>query len=649
MLLPFVISGLALGSVYALSGVGIVVLFRATGVLNLAYGAIGALSALVAWQLIEDGQSPALAYAVAPALAAVLSGLYGRLLSPLVAQRDSLVKAVCTLGFALVLLGFCFWNWSDDPRTLSLPTDEFGWDVGSARVTGTQAFAFLLAVGLTVAAAILLRRSRIGTQMRALAGDREISALLGVRILRVETVAWVVSGAVAGITGLVLADLTRLEAGTLTFLVIASLAAGVVGRFRSIGVTLAGGLAVGLIEGVGGAFTTVAPYRAVAPFAVAVLVILWLQRRSARARRGSTVEIRSAESAATATAHPQPPGDRRRVLWVALALLAGTAVLAVVVPMVATGYWVRVITSAAIFAVPSAGIGLLYGRLGLVSLGQVALLGVGGWVALRLSFATGLPFPLVVLLAGAATCLVGIVYGLPALRLSGIDLALVTLMAGGAFQVAFNAAGFPDGGGGFLGRVSGEVQRSMPRPSFASSDSAFFRLTIACAVLALILVLVHQRRRPGRAWAAIRESEAGALATGIAITRYKLWGFALAAFVTGVAGAFLAANSGRLDPIAFRASDSVLLFAVVLIGGAYGLTGAIVAGVMGQILPAVLDSVGIDGNLILVVFGIGLMHALITAPRGIGGQLETLAALLRPKRRDPAPAAEPETEAVAAK
>ncbi|WP_214316840.1 ABC transporter permease [Nonomuraea sediminis] len=630
-MLPFVISGLALGAVYALSGVGLVVLYRATGVLNLAYGAIGAIGALLSWQLLQDGLPAALALAAAPLLSAVLSGLYGGLISPLVADRDPLVKAVCTLGFALMLLGVCFWTWSDDPRTLTLPTDTAGFDLGTARVTLTQVLALALAVALTAGTGALLRWTAFGRAMRALADDREISALLGVPIRRVEVVTWVAGGAAAGLTGLVLGSLTRLEAGTLTFLVIASLAAGVVGRFRSLPVTLAAGLAIGLVEALGGASAATAPYRSVAPFAVAVAAILWLQRKGARARRGGTVEVRTAARPVTAAARPLPPGDPRSVLKVVLGLALGAALLAVVVPLVLDGYWVRVLTTAAIFVIPAAGIALLYGRLGLVSLGQVALLGVGGWVALRLAFATGWPFPVVVLVAGLATCLVGIVYGLPALRLSGVDLALVTLMAGGAFQVAFSATGFPDGGPGFLGRIAGSgMQQAMPRPSLASSDAGFFRVVLVCAALALILVVLHQRGRPGRAWAAIRGGEAGALAVGVALTRYKVWAFALAAFITGTAGALLAANAGRLDPISFKASDSVLLFAVVLIGGAYGLTGVVLSGVVGQVVPALLDAAGVNGNLMLVVFGAGTVHALVTAPRGIGGQLEDLAAKVAP-------------------
>lgn len=629
-LAPFVVAGLALGSVYALSGVGMVVLYRATGVLNLAYGALGAVSALVAWQLLESGYTNATAYTAGVALATALSGLYGWLVSPLVADREPLVKAAASLGFALILLGTCFWIWSDDPRTLGLPTDTWGTDLFSTRVNATQVLALVAAVGLTASTTLCLRATRLGVAMRALANDREISAVLGVRTRRVEAVAWVGSGLVAGLTGLVLADLTRLEAGSLTFMVIASLAAGVVGRFRSLAGTLAGGLAIGLLQSVARAYTDVAQYNGVAPFVIAIAVILWMQRRAARARQGSTVDIRAAGVAVAGRdrgpLRALPPGDWGSVLRTLLTGGALVAVLAFAIPAAVDSYWVRVCTTACIYAVVAAATGLLYGRLGLVSLGQVALLGVGGWVALRLSFATDWPFLVVALMAGAVTCLVGVVYGLPALRLGGLDLALVTLMAGGAFEVVFSATGFPDGGSGLLGRVGGTgIQQNVPRPGYVDSDTAFFRFTLAAAAVLFAVILLHQRRRPGRAWGAIRESEAGALASGVAVTLYKLWAFALAAFVTGVAGAFLAVGVGRLDPISFRGSESVLLFAVVLIGGAYGLLGAALAGALSQVVPALLDSAGINGNLILVVFGAGLIHALVTAPRGVAGQIESLA------------------------
>src|SRR5213076_1068014 len=161
MLKPFIISGLAVGSLYALSGLGMLVLYRATGVLNLAYGALGAMAALISWQLLQNGASDWPAYAVGVAGGASL--LYGSLLGPYLAEREPVVKATASLGFALAILGALNWYWSDDIRTLSLPTDTSGFDLGDVHVSTTQVVALALAVAITVGTAIYLRRSLTGT------------------------------------------------------------------------------------------------------------------------------------------------------------------------------------------------------------------------------------------------------------------------------------------------------------------------------------------------------------------------------------------------------------------------------------------------------------------------------------------------------
>jgi branched-chain amino acid transport system permease protein len=121
---------------------------------------------------------------------------------------------------------------------------------------------------------------------------------------------------------------------------------------------------------------------------------------------------------------------------------------------------------------------------------------------------------------------------------------------------------------------------------------------------------------------AIGQSVPGALATGVDVTRYRLLALASTSFVSGVAGGLLATGDGRLDPVSFPAQQSIVLFAVVLIGGAYSLLGAGIAGLFYAGLPAVLDQFGVEGNLILVVFGVGLVNSVITAPEGIAGQVQ---------------------------
>jgi branched-chain amino acid transport system permease protein len=278
MLKPFIVTGLAVGSLYALSGLGMLVLYRTTGVLNLAYGALGAMAALISWELLQQGTSEWPAYGAGVGAATAASLGYGGLLGPYLAEREPVVKATASLGFALAILGVLNWYWTDDTRTLALPTDTSGIDLSDVRVSTTQIIALALAVAVAAGTSVYLRVTGTGTAMRALANDRELSAMLGVRVRRVESLAWVVSGALAGVSGLLLADLTQLTATSLTFLVIPALAACVVGRFRSLLWTLLGGLLVGVLEAIGTPYDWIADYRSAAPFAVAIVVVLYLQR-----------------------------------------------------------------------------------------------------------------------------------------------------------------------------------------------------------------------------------------------------------------------------------------------------------------------------------------------------------------------------------
>jgi branched-chain amino acid transport system permease protein len=281
---PFIVVGLAFGGVYALSGVGLVVLYRATGVLNLAFGAIGAGGALIAyWIVTHTGWPDWLAYTICVAFGGVVNLAYGMVFGPAFARRDPLVKMMGTLGLALILLGIMAWRapiGGAFARFLPLPSSSHIYTIWGTAVNLTQIIAIVLAFVFTAVTTIFLRVTKLGTAMRALANDREITATLGVPARRVEAAAWFGSGLVCGAAGLLLPDLlTSLDYSALTFLVISSLAAALIGRLRSLWVTLFGGLVVGLAQAVLAPYASVTQYRSAAPFVLAIAALLVLSRR----------------------------------------------------------------------------------------------------------------------------------------------------------------------------------------------------------------------------------------------------------------------------------------------------------------------------------------------------------------------------------
>ncbi len=279
-ILPFLIVGVSVGAIYALASVGVVVLYRASGVVNFAMGALGGLAAMLCWQVIDMDYDDWIGWVVGIGGATALSWAYGRFIAPTLTHQDRIVRALATLGFALMIMGIAQWYWGDDPRRLVLPTDSGGFDVNGRRlISYTRLLALILTLVMTGAMALLLSKTPLGLRMRALQSNRNLSALLGVRMKRVDTWAWTIAGLFSGIAGLFMGNMVRLNPIVITFLVIPVLAAAVVGRLTSLWITVLGGIAIGVIEALTALFPTISRYGSAAAFLVAILAILWYQRR----------------------------------------------------------------------------------------------------------------------------------------------------------------------------------------------------------------------------------------------------------------------------------------------------------------------------------------------------------------------------------
>jgi len=331
--------------------------------------------------------------------------------------------------------------------------------------------------------------------------------------------------------------------------------------------------------------------------------------------------IDTAGPKATAAARRGPVMDRRGLVRAAVITVLLLLALFALPPLM-SGYYTDTMIQVAIYSIVTLGLGLLVGRVGMYSLGQLAVLTIGAWVAARLLFATSQPYILVLIEAGLVTMIIGSLITLPALRLRGLYLALVTLMLAGGVTVVLATLNFPNGGGGFSGYNGSSLHiPQIRRPSFAGTDPAFYRFSVIVAIIMFLLVFAHLRSRPGRAWAAIRQSEPSALAAGLNTTFYKLWAMALASFVTGVAGALLAGADRELIVLNFPIQNSIQLLAVVLVGGAFSLAGAVVAAFLQAFVPAALYNLwNVQNDWLIIIFGVGVVFTLATAPGGIADQ-----------------------------
>ena len=277
---PFLVLGVALGGVFAMSGVGLVVLYRATGVLNLAYGAVGAMGALISWSLLDSKLSPWIAFPACVLFAGVITLVYGLVFGPPLSQREPLIKTTATLGLLVILLGVMQLKYGRIPHAITLPTSRWNFDVGGVRISWTQILGVVFPIGVTAGTAVFLRVTKVGTAMRALANDREITAMLGVPVRRVEAAAWFGSGVLCGMAGLLLSNLVSLDIVGLSFLVVPALAAALIAQLHSLWVTLAAGFMIGIIQSSLNSFDNLAQYRSLTPFVLAIVALLAFASRN---------------------------------------------------------------------------------------------------------------------------------------------------------------------------------------------------------------------------------------------------------------------------------------------------------------------------------------------------------------------------------
>lgn len=272
-ILSFVTSGIGIGAVYALAAVGMVLLYRTTGVLNLAFGAASAVGAFITFEAEARGLGLWPGVVLGILAAAAVSSAYGRTIAPVLAYRDMVTRAVGTLGFALVLLGLMGIIWGEVPRRIQFPTDKLFVILFGVRLTYTRIAALLLAILAVLVLSALISRTRLGLNMRAIANNRDLSALLGVPVMKVEFFAWLIAGVFAGLSGILMANLVGLKASALTFLVVPAIAAAIIGGMNSLPRTAAAGLFLGVAEAMLSAFPEIAPFRSAAPYVLALVAV----------------------------------------------------------------------------------------------------------------------------------------------------------------------------------------------------------------------------------------------------------------------------------------------------------------------------------------------------------------------------------------
>ena len=314
---------------------------------------------------------------------------------------------------------------------------------------------------------------------------------------------------------------------------------------------------------------------------------------------------------------------KRASIRASLVIIIAAIVLGGAITGLLSSYWVFLATSVLITGVALQSLGLVAGRTGMIALCQMSFAGVGAWTVgyLNLAEAPG-GLALWILLGGLAAVPLGVAIGLPALRLRGINLAIITLSFAAAFDVILATMTFP-GQTAFI---------QVPRPALFDSDEGYFAFALIFYVVIAVALEFLARSRLGASWLAVRHSERAAAAHGVSVAKAKLSSFAISAFIAGISGGLLAGYLGTLVAENFSMMQSLSLYAVAVMTGAHFAEGAIIGGLLVVMFPEILRRFDLPQDIGNVLFALGATQALSTGET----MSETYRRLLRklaPKRR----------------
>lgn len=593
-MLPFLVVGLVTGSLYGLSGVGLVLVYRTTGVFNLANGAVAALAAYLFYVLHDEhGLAWPIAGVVCVLGFGVVAGVLLELILRPLTQRSAAMGVIATIGLLLAIEGYLYLQFGNDflPFPSFLPAG--GFDVGGVQISVGNVITFAVPALLTAGLHMLMKYSRAGLAMRGVVNDHRLVALTGVSPDRVRRIAWTVAAAFTGLSGILLAPTINLDANLLSLTVVVSFGAAALGLFKSLPLTYAGGLGLGVVQSVLTKYFVSPPWNAIPaslPFIALLVLLIGVPRMLPRQRAGADQQ----------KAHIAPVSRWRaapRAIRVA-AVAAATAAL-IAIPWL-VGFDLPLYAEAVIFALVFGSLSVLVSDTGQTSLCQGTFVAVG---ATNLSHFTAGPlhlpwFPGLVL-AGLVTVPLGIVVAISAVRLSGIYLTLATF----GFAVLMQGLVYPSGLM-FGSQLVISVNRPLLGP-ITGSDTSFYYLALVIVSGSLALIAMMRTGRSGRFLAALFESPHVLTTNGLSPNVVRLAVFSAAAFFAGIAGGLFVTLEGSISGSDYGATTSLLWVAALAFGGRMFLSAALVPAIALAVIPTYLGFFG--SNLQMLLFGMGAL------------------------------------------
>lgn len=596
-LLPFLVVGVVTGSLYGLAGVGLVLTYRTSGVFNFGHGALAAAAAFVFYELhVLEGWPWPVAAVVVLAMFALLGATVLEPLTRVVMNAPPSLIVALTVGLFLAVDGLLLVVFGDVTRNFPPFLPQSGFNLDGVLINWGEVITAGVALVLSVGLYLFMRLHRLGVAMRAAVDVPSLVGLTGERPNGVRAAAWSLGSVFAALSGMLLAPTLGLDATLLTLLVIQAFGACAIGLFSSLPLTYLGGILVGVLASVATKYATHGPLGGLPPaipFLVLIAVLLVVPPR--RLPGGPSI-VRGIAQAAR-------PLNRRHAALVGPPALASLIALPHLV-----GAHLPVWTAALTYVVIFGSLGLLTWTSGQISLCQMAFVAIGSTTMGHLT-SDGVPWLIALLVAGLVTVPIGALIVIPAMRVSGIYLALATL----GFGVLMQEVVFPSFlmfGGGLT------VRATRPRLWFVhgASDTWFFYVCLAVAAASLAAIVGVQRSRLGRLLRGLSETPTMLATHGLEVNLTRLIVFCISSFFAGIGGALMISQFSAASGSAYGPVQSLVLVAVLAVCGTRLFRSSVLAAVLIAVVPGYLTK--FTGDQQTLLFGLAAVIAsLVLASR----------------------------------
>jgi len=629
-----VLNGIALGSLYGILGVALVLVYRTSRIINFAAAALGAVPAIFALLLTTNvGISYALTFPVA-----VVGGLAVGALTDVVVMRrfatsPRLIATVVTIGLAqtFAVVGFFlpiwFGNQANQPPLVETPWTSLALENGRGEpvLSGNQVFAFLVVGVLTAGLTLFFARTRMGMAVRASAENAERAALLGIPVKRVSTVSWALAGLLASMAIFVQAPLIGVPGdATLGFdALLYGLAAATVAGLERMGTALVAGTGIGVLV-----FASVAKTGAndVASALMLVVILVALLARRGSLSRAHDAGVSTWQTVKAFRPVPAELRDLPEVRAARYGLLSLAVVVALGAPFVVGAAEMPRLVLLPVYGIVAVSLVVLTGWAGQISLGQFGLVGIGAAVSGGLAADHNIDFFVACALGIAAGALSAVVIGLPAVRIQGLYLAVTTLAFGYAMENYVLNKGF------WLGRqlLPESLTPDIVRPVLygvwdLEDDRSYYYVCVVALALTMAAALSFRAHRSGRVLIAVRDNQRAAAAYSLDPVKVRLAAFAVSGGMAGLAGVLLAYLQHDVLPGSYDVLASIFVFLAACVAGLTSVWAAVVGVVLFQATvlfgPLLWQSLGERASVAipLLLTGPLLVLNLYSAPGGLAG------------------------------